>query len=254
MAIESRVQADVPKHTSSDPMIFWGALAWREAAQPRDWRDTNSGRRSQRHNPFRREEAWRTAQPEEPCARTGRGPRNRTGIFAGTAVARAGGIHRQSRRIRRQARCGPDRSEVNAELVELDELLERADFVSCHLPDTRDTTGLLDSKRFAKMKPTAYFINTSRGEVVLEEALLQALKSGVIAGAVLDVRTKEPPGLSELESLSHVILTPHIAAFTHEAQNRVTRAICDDVARVLEGKRPQNPVNRVEPKQRNTAQ
>jgi D-3-phosphoglycerate dehydrogenase len=143
-------------------------------------------------------------------------------------------------------------SELNAELVELDDLLARADVVSCHLPATRDTAGLLNRHHFSKMKPTAFFINTSRGEVVVEEALLEALKSGFIAGAALDVRAKEPPKLTELESLPNLILTPHIAAFTHEAQNRVTRAICDDVARVLEGKRPQNPVNQIEPKHRRT--
>jgi D-3-phosphoglycerate dehydrogenase len=143
-------------------------------------------------------------------------------------------------------------SELNAELVELDDLLARADVVSCHLPAARDTVGFLSSQHFSKMKTTAFFINTSRGEVVVEEELLQALKSGVIAGAALDVRTKEPPKLTELESLPNLILTPHIAAFTHEAQNRVTRAICDDVARVLEGERPQNPVNRIEPKHRRT--
>ena len=79
-------------------------------------------------------------------------------------------------------------SELQAELVELDELLARADVVSCHLPATAQTKGLLNAARFAKMKPTAHFINTSRGEVVVESDLLDALKSGKIAGAALDVR------------------------------------------------------------------
>lgn len=136
-------------------------------------------------------------------------------------------------------------SELNAELVPLDDLLARADVVSCHLPATPETVGLINAECFARMKPTATFINTSRGEVVMEDDLLCALKSGKIAGAALDVRGKEPPAVGELERLPNLILTPHIAAFTHEAQERVTKAICEDVARVLDGKPAQNAVNRV---------
>jgi D-3-phosphoglycerate dehydrogenase len=136
-------------------------------------------------------------------------------------------------------------SELNAELVPLDDLLVRADVVSCHLPATPETFGLLNAASFARMKSTALFINTSRGEVVVENDLLSALKSGIIAGAALDVRSTEPPLIGELERLPNLILTPHVAAFTNEAQDRVTKAICDDVTRVLEGKPPQNPINKV---------
>lgn len=136
-------------------------------------------------------------------------------------------------------------SELNAELVSLDDLLTRADIVSSHLPATPETIGLLNAKCFERMKSTATFINTSRGEVVVENDLLNALKSGRIAGAALDVRSTEPPQASELESLPNLILTPHVAAFTHEAQDRVTKAICEDVTRVLDGKPAQNAVNRL---------
>lgn len=136
-------------------------------------------------------------------------------------------------------------SELNAELVSLDDLLTRADVVSCHLPATSQTAGLLNAGCFRRMKPTATFINTSRGEVVVECDLLDALKSGKIAGAALDVRTIEPPQIGELERLPNLILTPHVAAFTREAQDRVTRSICEDVMRVLDGKSAQNPVNKV---------
>ena len=136
-------------------------------------------------------------------------------------------------------------SELNAELVSLNDLLARADVVSCHLPATPETVGLLNRASFARMKSTAIFINTSRGEVVIENDLLSALKSGVIAGAALDVRSTEPPQPGELERLPNLILTPHVAAFTSEAQDRVTRAICEDVRQVLEGKPAQNPVNKV---------
>jgi D-3-phosphoglycerate dehydrogenase/(S)-sulfolactate dehydrogenase len=137
--------------------------------------------------------------------------------------------------------------ELQAELLELSELLERADVVSCHLPATPETTGLFDSTCFGRMKPTAYFINTSRGTVVREADLAAALKAKELAGAALDVREKEPPERSELESMPNVILTPHIAGLTLEAQGRVTRAVCDDVTRVLNGKSARNAVGAVFP-------
>lgn len=136
-------------------------------------------------------------------------------------------------------------SELNAELVSLEALMSRSDVVSCHLPATPETAGLLNKSAFARMKPSATFINTSRGEVVAEDDLLRALRSGAIAGAALDVRATEPPLPGELEQVPNLILLPHIAALTHEAQTRVTRAICEDVARVLDGLTPQNAVNRV---------
>jgi D-3-phosphoglycerate dehydrogenase len=135
-------------------------------------------------------------------------------------------------------------AELRADLVSLEDLLRQSDVVSCHLPATPATSHILNRKRFQLMKPTAYFINTSRGDVVEEAALLEVLQSGAIAGAALDVRDSEPPVPGELEKLSNVLLIPHIAALTREAQDRVTRAICDDVSRVLEGKPPINAVNK----------
>jgi len=132
--------------------------------------------------------------------------------------------------------------ELNAELVSLEDLLSRADVVSCHLPSTPETAKLLNASCFARMKSTATLLNTSRGEVVDEAALLAALQSGELAGAALDVRASEPPIVAELEKLPNVLLTPHIAALTAEAQDRVTTAICEDVARVLDGKDPLNAV------------
>jgi phosphoglycerate dehydrogenase-like enzyme len=126
-------------------------------------------------------------------------------------------------------------AELNARLVTLDELLVRSDVVSCHLPSTPQTVRLLNARSFARMKSSATFINTSRGDVVDEIGLLEALQSGKIAGAALDVRASEPPIAAELEKLPNVLLTPHIAALTREAQDRVTNAVCDDIARVLDG-------------------
>ena len=136
-------------------------------------------------------------------------------------------------------------ADLNATLVGLDELLSQSDVVSCHLPSTPATQAIFNAERFGRMKPTATFINTSRGEVVNEADLLEVLRAKKIAGAALDVRAKEPPQAGELEKLDNLILTPHTAAFTVEAQHRVTNSICDDVARVLDGKAAQNPVNKV---------
>jgi D-3-phosphoglycerate dehydrogenase len=136
-------------------------------------------------------------------------------------------------------------ADLNASLVDLDYLLAHADVVSCHLPATPATHGIFNAERFGRMKPTATFINTSRGEVVNEADLIEVLKTKTIAGAALDVRAKEPPQAGELEPLPNLILTPHVAAFTKEAQNRVTKTICEDVARVLDGKPAQNAVNKL---------
>ena len=125
--------------------------------------------------------------------------------------------------------------ELRARMLSLDEVLAQADFISCHLPETKETSGLFDDARFALMKPTAYFINTSRGGVVDEDALIRALQSGKIAGAALDVRRKEPPAPSPLTEMENVIHLPHVAAFTVEGQRRVVSAVCRDVAAVLRG-------------------
>lgn len=122
-----------------------------------------------------------------------------------------------------------------ARQVSLDQLLAQSDFISCHVPASPATDGMLDGANLRKMKKTAFLINTSRGRLIVEEDLVDVLKSGGIAGAALDVRRVEPPTPGELEKLPNVILTPHIGAFTVEAQERVTRTVCADVTRLLEG-------------------
>ena len=131
-------------------------------------------------------------------------------------------------------------SELQARMLSLEQLLGQADFVSCHLPLTPETRGLFDYETFCQMKPTAFFANTSRGEVVDEDGLIRALQENRIAGAALDVRQQEPPGESPLATMDNVILTPHIAAFTRQAQHRVVACICADVAAVLRGEAPKN--------------
>lgn len=139
-------------------------------------------------------------------------------------------------------------AETRAALLGLDDLLAQADFVSCHVPLTPETKHFFNYEKFCRMKPSAFFLNLARGEVVEESGLVRALQERKIAGAGLDVREQEPPPASPLASMDNVILTPHIAAFTREAQERVVAAVCQDVAAVLEGRAAKNFVNFPKPK------
>jgi D-3-phosphoglycerate dehydrogenase len=116
------------------------------------------------------------------------------------------------------------------ELVSLDELFARADFLSIHTPLTKDTKHLLDAKAFAKMRPGVLIVNAARGGIIHEGDLLEAIKSKQVGGAALDVWEKEPPGENPLLALDEVICTPHLGASTGEAQVNVSVA----VARQLE--------------------
>jgi D-3-phosphoglycerate dehydrogenase len=139
-------------------------------------------------------------------------------------------------------------AETRATLLGLDELLAQSDFVSCHTPLTPETKHFFNYERFCRMKSSAFFLNLARGEVVDETGLIRALQEKKIAGAGLDVREKEPPAASALAGMENVILTPHIAAFTREAQDRVMAAVCQDVTAVLEGRAPKNFANFPKPK------
>ena len=143
-------------------------------------------------------------------------------------------------------------AETRAELLGLDELLAQSDFVSCHVPLTAETRHFFNYERFCRMKPGAFFLNLARGEVVDESGLIRALQEKKIGGAGLDVREQEPPAASALADMDNVILTPHIAAFTREAQERVVAAVCQDVTAVLEGGAAKNFVNFPKPKKAKT--
>ncbi len=133
----------------------------------------------------------------------------------------------------------PALQEHDATLMSIDDLLAQADAVSVHVPLTDDTRGMFGYRQFCAMKPTAWFVNSSRGEVVDEPGLLKALNEDRIAAAALDVRHSEPPSPGGLESMDNVILTPHIGAFTREAQERVVDTVCGDVSAVLSGGQPE---------------
>jgi D-3-phosphoglycerate dehydrogenase len=126
----------------------------------------------------------------------------------------------------------------------LEDALAQADFVSVHLPLSPETHHLFGSKTLACLKPGAFFINTSRGAIVDEAALLDALRAGRLAGAALDVRETEPPLVrGQLEAMPNVLLTPHLGACTSEAQQRTFNAVADDMDRLLSGEAAINFVN-----------
>lgn len=121
-----------------------------------------------------------------------------------------------------------DANEQGTKIVNLDELLGESDFVSLHIPLTDETRHLISLRELGMMKPSAFLINTSRGEVVDEEALYDALKEKKIAGAGLDVFSKEPYS-GPLTKLDNVVLTPHIGANTEEAQLRAGMMLVEKI-------------------------
>ncbi len=127
----------------------------------------------------------------------------------------------------------------------LDDLLSRADYISIHAPLTDETRGLIDEAALRRMKPNAVLINTSRGAIVEETALLRALTEGWIAGACLDVLAQEPPAADQpLLALPNVIVTPHAAFYSQASIAELQRKAAANVADVLQGRRPQHIVNR----------
>lgn len=111
---------------------------------------------------------------------------------------------------------------MDVKITNMDEILEKADFITLHLPLNEETNKIINSKTLSRMKQTAYLVNTARGELVDENALYNALKNGIIAGAAQDVFSQEPPDKqNKLVALDNFILTPHIGAYTKEATERM---------------------------------
>jgi D-3-phosphoglycerate dehydrogenase len=133
--------------------------------------------------------------------------------------------------------------ELGGDYVGLDELLERADFVTLHLPLTPATDRLMGAPQLARMKPTAFLINAARGGLVDEEAIYAALTARQIAGFATDVYRKEPPEPHPLWSLPTVVATPHVASYTDGAITKMARAALGNLLTVLEGGRPEHVVN-----------
>ena len=124
----------------------------------------------------------------------------------------------------------------------IEEVLKDADVVSIHVPLTDATHHLMNEKRFKLMKKTAYLINTSRGSVLDENALVSALKNSTIVGAGIDVYEFEPDLAKGLAELPNVVLTPHIASATDEARRDMATISAQNIINVLEGKSALSPV------------
>jgi lactate dehydrogenase-like 2-hydroxyacid dehydrogenase len=133
--------------------------------------------------------------------------------------------------------------ELKLEYVEPERLLRESDFVSLHVPLTPETRRLIAGEQLRMMKPAAILVNTSRGPVVDERALADALENGVIAGAGLDVFEAEPKVEPKLLKLSNVVLAPHIASASVDTRRRMSTMAAENAVAVLEGRRPPNPVN-----------
>ena len=129
----------------------------------------------------------------------------------------------------------------------LNDMLMEADIVSLHIPGGSETTSFIGKRELELMKSSAWLINASRGSVVDEEALYQALFRGKIAGAVLDVRESEPPLPGKLEGLPTFFSTPHLAAFTQRSQSRVNQYVFSGVSAALKKAANQNALHNNNP-------
>jgi len=130
----------------------------------------------------------------------------------------------------------PERARhMGVELMNLEELMAEADFISIHLPKTTETAGLIDADVLAKAKPGIRIVNAARGGILDEDALADALRSGQVGGAALDVFATEPCTDSPLFSLPNVVVTPHLGASTHEAQDKAGVTIAEQVNLALAG-------------------
>jgi glyoxylate reductase len=138
---------------------------------------------------------------------------------------------------------GPASAVDGVGTMSLDELLISSDIVSLHVPLTADTRHVIDKKTLMRMKRSAYLINTSRGAVIDEAALVWAMNERLLAGVALDVYEHEPQVASALLAMDNVVLAPHIGSATRETRTLMADAVTNDVARVLAGHAPENPVN-----------
>jgi glyoxylate reductase len=143
-----------------------------------------------------------------------------------------------------RSRMTPEQErELGATYVSLDELLKESDFVSLHPSMTPETHHMIGAREFALMKPTAYVINTARGPVIDEKAMVKALLSGQIAGAGLDVFEREPFIEPELLTMPNVVLTPHLGSAVLEVRDQMANVVVDNIEALLAGRPLPNCVN-----------
>jgi glyoxylate reductase len=133
--------------------------------------------------------------------------------------------------------------EYGMQRVSLDELLRQSDFVSLHPPLNAETRHMISDREFALMKPTAFIVNTARGPIIDEKALVRALKSKKIAGAGLDVVEHEPKLPPALKAMKNVVLTPHLGSAVMEVREQMANIVVDNVQALIEGRTPPNCIN-----------
>jgi D-3-phosphoglycerate dehydrogenase len=186
----------------------------------------------------------------------------RTGLLIGTEVQGKTlglvGLGRIGRRVAQICRLGLEMrvigydpyvtatqvADLGIEVMSLDEVVTQADFLSVHVPATPETHHLIDQRRLAQMKQGAYVLNMARGPLVDAEALLEALDSGKLLGAGLDVFDPEPlPVVSRLRNHPNIVATPHIAGVTQEGRTRMEHMAVDRVLAFFRGERPADLVN-----------
>ena len=162
----------------------------------------------------------------------------------GTAVARrARGFGMRVLYTKRHRLSPSEERDLGVEFVPLDRLLAESDFVSVHAPQTPETLHLIGEPQLRRMKPAAYLINTSRGPLVDEAALVTALTTGWIAGAGLDVYEHEPRVSPGLLDLPNVVLTPHIGSAERDTRESIAGVVVDNILAFARGKRPPNVLN-----------
>jgi D-3-phosphoglycerate dehydrogenase / 2-oxoglutarate reductase len=146
-------------------------------------------------------------------------------------------------------RSGRTENTEGVELLNFDEVIRRADILSVHVPLNEETRGMIDRAVFERMRPGSYFMNVSRGPIVVQDDLVAALQSGHLAGAAVDVLESEPPDFnSPLFSMDNVVVTPHMAGSSHESLATIARRASEDILRVLNGEPPLHSVNAPAPR------
>jgi D-3-phosphoglycerate dehydrogenase len=135
-------------------------------------------------------------------------------------------------------------SELGIELATLEKIFKESDFITVHTPLTDETRNLIDEEQFGMMKPSVRLINCARGGIISEDALAKAVSVGKVAGAAMDVFTKEPPAGNPMLEQDRIIVTPHLGASTAEAQINVAVAVADQILQVKRGEMPTFALNR----------
>ncbi len=161
----------------------------------------------------------------------------------GAAVARMAAGFRMKILYHSRKRNASMESKPGARKVNLNALLAQSDFISIHVPMTPGTRHLIGAKELARMKPNAILINTARGPIVDENALVQALRKKRIAGAGLDVYEREPKLARGLAALPNAVLTPHTASATVETRDKMAMLAAENLVLALRGKKPRHCVN-----------